>query len=210
MIRKLAIFVIDITVSVKIPHPPCEYRFSRTVTLPCVVVMGPLFSPATHVGWSAPCRFEYMAVAMGYNTQGVNALTLRRQAPITHVWHCATKWLCHQAWPLHRYAWDLRPSIYLTLCLHGVPSAPYRRTCLAAIILQSNWAFRSLSLSGRLLIGSKAISYHPGFPAKASTGSTWIIMLYVSSIQVSSSEQCPPLILWFFRDWFSYSRNTYG
>jgi hypothetical protein len=92
-------------------------RFSRTVTLPCVVVTGPLFSPATHVGWSAPCRFEYMAVAMGYNTQGINALTLRRQAPVTHVWHCATKWLCHQVWPcIDMLGIYVLPFIWLFVC----------------------------------------------------------------------------------------------
>lgn len=169
----LAIFVIDITVSVKILCSTVLVRFSRTATLPCVVVTGPLFSLATHVGWSVPCRFDYKVITRGHNTQGLIP-TLRRRRPLQRPTLCQ-----HPAYPTGLHAlWDFIITIvYLTFCicwlkaiipgalmssmvLHGVPSAPYRRTCLAAIMLQSNCAFRFLWLSGRLLIGSRP---HPGF-----------------------------------------------
>ena len=160
MIRKLAIFVIDITVSVKIPHPNVLVRFSRTVTPLCVVVTGPLFSPATHVGWSAPCRFVYKVITRGLNTRSL-ILPHCDVSTRYNTWHCVSEvWPCIDM--LGIYVFII--SIYLTLCicwleasipgalmsskvLHGVPSAPYCRTCLATILLQSNCAFRFLSLS---------------------------------------------------------------
>ena len=166
-------------------------RFSRTVTLPCVVVTGPLFSPATHVGWSAPCRFEYMAVAMGYNTQGINALTLRRQAPVTHVWHCATKWLCHQVWPcIDMLGIYVLPFIWLFVCtgcrlLHTAERAWLPSYCSPIEPFALSLCLADFWLAQGLITSS-------GVPAKASTGSTWIIMLYVSSIQVSSRLVKPP------------------
>ena len=176
MIRKLAIFVIDITVSVKIPHPNVLVRFSRTVTPLCVVVTGPLFSPATHVGWSAPCRFVYKVITRGLNTRSL----ILPHCDVSTRYKYMT--LCQRSVTLHWYAWDLRlhhfhlsDSLYLlarsqytwgTNVLQGLARGAVCSILqnvlghnIAAVKLRLSLSL-TLLLSGRLLVGSRA---YPGF-----------------------------------------------
>jgi hypothetical protein len=57
---------------------PCESDIYPGHNASSVVITGSLSTPVNTCGVS----FQYMAVAMGYNTQGFNTLTLRHQHPL--------------------------------------------------------------------------------------------------------------------------------